>query len=232
MAIKPYDRYQKFVETFDDTLFVSGESIQIAFGPPRLANIGGTVAAAAQINNATDQFARRCGFIQSVNLSQSMNLMRFFEVGSYRAFFVPGKVVPALSIGRIYYHGPTMLRAMYAYYQDLIPPTVIPAMFPNSARIANPHNTIIPPGFENVFLNLQSDMFRQPVGALLYMTDSNDQVMGAMYLEQMYCQGNNIGFDASGIVVQESVSAQFERNVPIAVTSLALVNDATNPLNT
>jgi len=232
MAIKPYDRYQKFVETFDDTLFVSGESIQIAFGPPRLSNIGGSVAAAVQLNAATDQFARRCGFVQSVNLSQSMNLMRFFEVGSYRAYFVPGKVIPALSLGRIYYHGATILRAMYAYYQDLLPPTVIPAMFPNTARISNPHNTIIPPGFENIFLNLQSDMFRQPVGILLYVQDSNDQTMGAMYLEQAYAQGHNISFDASGIVVQESVSIQFERSVPIAVTSLALVNDLTNPLNT
>jgi hypothetical protein len=100
MAVKPFDRYNKFVETFDDTLFASGESIQIAFGPPRLSNIGGAVSAAAQLIGGTDSFARRCGFIQSVNISQSMNLMRFFEVGSYRAFFIPGKVIPAISLGR------------------------------------------------------------------------------------------------------------------------------------
>jgi hypothetical protein len=125
-----------------------------------------------------------------------------------------------------------MLRAIYAYYQDLLAPTVIPAMFPNNARIVNPHNTIIPPGFENIFLNLQSDMFRQPVGMLMYMQDSNDQTLGAVYLEQCYIQGHNMGFDSSSIVVQEQVSVQCERLVPVAVSSIALVTDALNPLNT
>ena len=134
--------------------------------------------------------------------------------------------------GRLYMHGPSMLRAIYAYYQDLLAPTVIPAMFPNNARITNPHNTIIPPGFENIFLNLQSDMFRQPVGMLMYMQDSNDQTLGAVYLEQCYIQGHNMGFDSSSIVVQEQVSVQCERLVPVAVSSIALVTDALNPLNT
>ena len=125
-----------------------------------------------------------------------------------------------------------MHRAIYAYYQDLLAPTVIPAMFPNNARITNPHNTIIPPGFENIFLNLQSDMFRQPVGMLMYMQDSNDQTLGAVYLEQCYIQGHNMGFDSSSIVVQEQVSVQCERLVPVAVSSIALVTDALNPLNT
>lgn len=232
MAVKPFDRYNKFVETFDDTLFASGESIQIAFGPPRLSNIGGAISAAAQLTGGTDSFARRCGFIQSVNISQSMNLMRFFEVGSYRAFFIPGKVIPAISLGRVYMHGPSLLRAMYAYYQDLLAPTVIPAMFPNAARIVNPHNTIIPPGFENIFLNLQSDMFRQPVGMLMYMQDSNDQTLGAMYMEQCYVQGHNTGWDSSSIVVNESASIQCERITPIPTSSVALVTDALNPLNT
>lgn len=233
MAIKPFDRYNKFVETFDDTLFASGESIQLAFGPPRLSNIGGAISAAAQLaTGSTDSFARRCGFVQSFNLSQSMNLMRFFEVGSFRAFFIPGKTIPSVSLGRVYMHGPSMLRAIYAYYQDLLAPTVIPAMFPNNARIVNPHNTVIPPGFENIFLNLQSDMFRQPVGMLMYMQDSNDQTLGAVYLEQCYIQGHNMGFDSSSIVVQEQVSVQCERLVPVAVSSIALVTDALNPLNT
>ena len=161
-----------------------------------------------------------------------MNFMRFFEVGSYRAFFIPGKVIPAISLGRVYMHGPSLLRAMYAYYQDLLAPTVIPAMFPNNARVVNPHNTIIPPGFENIFLNLQSDMFRQPVGMLMYMQDSNDQTLGAIYMEQCYVQGYNTGWDSSSIVINESASVQCERLTPIPTSSVALVTDALNPLNT
>ena len=63
-------------------------------------------------------------------------------------------------------------------------------------------------------------MFRQPVGMLMYMQDSNDQTLGAVYLEQCYIQGHNMGFDSSSIVVQEQVSVQCERLVPVAVSSI------------
>jgi len=232
MALQKWDRYNQYQESFDDQLFSSGESIFVAAGPPRLASIGGSIAAAAQLNQGSEQFARRIGFIQNFSLGQSMNLMRFFEVGSYRQYFIPGKVVGSLSLSRIYYHGPSLLRSMYSYYQDLLPPTVIPSVFPNNAKLLNPHNVIIPPGYENIFMNLASDMFKQPIGLLMYMADSNDQTLGAMYVEQTYIPSHSIGFDSQGIVVQESASLQYERILSIATNSVALVTGLQNPLNT
>lgn len=231
MALKRWDRYNNFQEDFDDTLYSSGESIYIAAGPPRLSNIGGSIAAAANINQGAEQFARRIGHVQNFSLGQSMNLMRFFEIGSYRSYFMPGKVVGNIGLSRIYYHGPSLLRALYAYYQDLLPPTVVPSVFPNTAKLLNPHNVIIPPGYENIFLNLASDMFKQPVGLLMFMADSNDQTLGAMYFEQCYVPSHQTGFDSQGIVVQESASIQFERSIPVAVNSVALVTGLENPLN-
>jgi len=231
MALKKWDRYNQYVEDFDDTVYASGESIYIAAGPPRLSSIGGSVSAAANLNQGNEQFARRIGHIQNFSLGQSMNLMRFFEVGSYRSYFIPGKVVGNIGLSRVYIHGPSMLRSIYSYYQDLLPPTVVPSVFPNNAKLINPHNTIIPPGYENVFMNLASDMFKQPVGLLMYMTDSNDATLGAMYFEQCYCPSHNTGWDSQGIVVQENVSLQYERILPLAINSVALTAGLGNPLN-
>ena len=64
MALQKWDRYNQYQESFDDQLFSSGESIFVAAGPPRLASIGGSIAAAAQLNQGSEQFARRIGFIQ------------------------------------------------------------------------------------------------------------------------------------------------------------------------
>ena len=49
---------------------------------------------------------------------------------------------------------------------------------------------------------------------------------------RVWIQGHNMGFDSSSIVVQEQVSVQCERLVPVAVSSIALVTDVLNPLNT
>lgn len=230
MALKKWEKYGSFIEDFDDTLVVNSEGIYIAAGPPRLSNIGGSIAATANLNQGAEQFARRIGHIQNFSLGQSMNLMRFFEVGSYRSYFIAGKTIGNIGLSRVYYHGPSMLRAIYAYYQDLLPPTIVPSVFPNTAKLLNPHNVIIPPGYENIFMNLASDMFRQPVGLLVYMTDSNDQTMGSIYIEQCYVPSHQIGFDSQGIVVQESVSIQYERIIPISCNSVALVTGLENPL--
>ncbi len=232
MATNRWDPYNSFVEPMDDTLFLSAEETYLAAGPPRLAQIGGAISAAGQLSTGTDQFAMRIGHIQSLSIGQSMSLNRFWEIGSMRSYFIPGKVVGNLSLGRVMYHGPSLLRVLYAYYQDLIPPTIIPSVFPNGAKLVNPHNVIIPPGYENIFLNLASDMFRQPIGLLLYMRDTNDQTLGAVYFEQCFVPSHNTGTDAQGIVWQESVQLQYERAVPIAVSSLALIGQVANPLLT
>jgi hypothetical protein len=232
MANKRFSQYTDFVENIDDTLYSSGESWYIAAGPPRLANIGGSVSAAGQLTTGTDSFVRKLGHVQNFSLGQSMNLFRYWEIGSMRSYFIPGKVVGNINLGRVFYHGPSLLRALYAYYQDLIPPTIVPSVFPNTVKLINPHNVIIPPGYENVFLNLASDMFRQPVGMLIYMKDSNDNTLGATYVEQTFVQGHQFSMDSQGIVQQESCSLQYERLVPVAVSSLGLVTDILNPLST
>lgn len=123
------------------------------------------------------------------------------------------------------YHGPSLLRMLYAYYQDLIPPTVIPSVYSNIApsTVANPHDVKIPPGYENIFLNLASDLFSQPVGILLYFRDSNEDTVGAIYLEACYIPSHQIATDAGGVVIQETASIQFERAVPVAVKGVQLI---------
>jgi hypothetical protein len=133
-----------------------------------------------------------------------------------------------LALSRILYHGPSLLRMLYAYYEDLIPPTVVQPVFANAgtATVANPHDVKIPPGYENIFINLASDLFNQPIGLLLYMRDSNEDTLGAVYVESCYIPNHTWATDAQGVLVQESASIQFERVVPVAVSSLSLVTGA------
>jgi hypothetical protein len=118
---------------------------------------------------------------------------------------------------------------LYAYYEDLIPPTTVPSVFPNagSATVANPHDVKIPPGYENLYLNLASDLFNQPIGILLYMRDSNEDTVGAVYLEHIIIPNHTWATDAQGVMIQESAAMQFERAVPVAVNALSLITGST-----
>tara|TARA_Y100000034_G_C6656183_1_gene287454 strand:- start:195 stop:581 length:387 start_codon:yes stop_codon:yes gene_type:complete len=123
------------------------------------------------------------------------------------------------------YHGPSLLRVLYAYYQDIIPPTFVDPVFSNlgPSLVQNPHDVIIPPGYENIFLNLASDLFTQPIGILLMMKDSNEDTMGAGYFESCYVPNHTMATDAMGTLIQESAAIQFERLVPINTEVVGLI---------
>jgi hypothetical protein len=105
-------------------------------------------------------------------------------------------------------------------------------MFPNAgaASVSNPHDVIIPPGYENIYVNLASDLFAQPIGILMYIRDINLDTLGAVYFEACYLPNHSWATDAQGVLIQESVAVQFERAVPVAVSALTLVTN-TNSSN-
>jgi hypothetical protein len=232
-TLAEWSPYQRYVQGgLVDGQFLSAAFTLIAAGPPRLANVGGAAGVAATLGTPTQQnFAMPIGVVQNISLGHNRNFSRFWELGSERSYFISGRTVGQVSLSRIMYHGPSLLRMLYAYYQDLLPPTIVPFVFNNvgPSTVANPHNVKIPPGYENIFLNLASDLFSQPVGMLMYFRDSNEDTVGAIYIESAYVPSHQIATDAGGTVIQEQASLQFERAVPVAVASLALITGNFNP---
>jgi hypothetical protein len=215
-----------------DGAYANAGYTMLAAGPPRLANIGGAAAIAGAVSGngqAANQIVYPIGIVQNFNLSHTRNFSRIFEIGSERSYFIAGRTVGQIGLGRLYYHGSSLLRILYAYYQDLIPPTLVPAMFPNAGAsvMSNPHDVIIPAGYENIYLNLASDLFAQPIGLLMYIRDINLHTLGAVYFEACYLPNHSLGMDAQGVLIQESVSVQFERAVPVAVAALTLISNST-----
>jgi len=212
-----------------DGNFVSGAFTILAAGPPRLALVGGAAALGDSVSSGQGQGANNIvfpvGIVQSFNLTQSRNFMRVWEVGSERSYFIAGRNQGQIGLGRIYYHGPSLLRVLYAYYQDLQGAVTVNAIFDNAANaaMANPHDVLIPPGYENIYLNLSSDLFSQPVGMLLYMRDANLDTLGAVYFESCFVPNHTFAVDAQGIVVQENASIQYERSLAVNVSAVSLI---------
>ena len=229
-SIDNWQPYYSYVQDgLADGQFLNAAFTLLAAGPPRLANVGGATAIGAALSaGKAASIAWPIGIVQNINLSHNRQFNRVFEIGSERSYFISGRTVGQLGLSRILYHGPSLLRVLYAYYTDLFPPTIVQPVFENlgGATVANPHDVKIPPGYENIFLNLASDMFSQPVGMLLYMKDSNEDTLGAGYLESCYVPTHMIATDAQGTVIQESATLQFERLVPVAVSMLALIDAA------
>jgi len=220
--------YSKYVQGgMVDGQFLNAGFTVVCAGPPRLSNMGGSSIVGAAISGAgADQMVWPIGVVQNINLSHNRTFNRIFECGSERSYFLSGRTIGQLALSRILYHGPSLLRTLYAYYSDPTGPTLIDPLFGNIgiATVANPHDVIIPPGYENLYLNLASDLFAQPIGLLLYMRDSNLDTYGAVYLESSLIPNHTWATDAQGVILQESVAVQFERCLPVSVSALSLIS--------
>ena len=216
---------------FRNGQFASAETTLVAAGPPRLSQArgGGSTGTVYPI-----------GLLENVGINQSKQVQRIFEIGSSRSYFIPGRVVGSVNLGRVFYYGPSLLRVIYAYYQNEennIPigsedRSLIDEGTPNERR--NPREQLIDldtlssaslhtinqsPGDDYFFINLASDMFNQPTGLAIYFKDSNNNLIGAVYLEDCMVQGHQMNVSSGSVLIMEGATMQFDRAVPITVTT-------------
>lgn len=221
--------------------FVSAETTLIAAGPPRLSQITSS-------QGVGDVYP--LGLIENIAVQQSKQLQRVFEIGSARSYFIPGRVIGSFSIGRIFYHGPSLMRAMYAYYVSKTSTAPVGGEDTGSTvkegkgAMLNPDATLVnvpslqdsqyglygltvEPGADYFYCYLASDMFNQATGMALFFKDAGGDSVGAMYLEACFIQGHQMSISAGALMIMEGVSAQFDRVVPSKVLTSTSENSNT-----
>ena len=220
---------------------VEGRYINAAFtllaaGPPRLAAAGATSSSAV-----SNSIAFPVGIIQNFNLGQNAQVMRLFEIGSERSYFIRGRTVGNLGLGRIMYHGPSLLRVLYAYlgadkgdvqFDKLYDNDYNKVLNTNVQTEAKGNRYKTSPGSENIWLNLASDVFSQPVGLMLLMRDSNNDTVGSFYFEHCHVVNHGFATDAGGTVISENAAITYDRMVPVDVSTVSLVKDADSIVGT
>jgi len=216
--------------------FVSAETTLIAAGPPRLSDVtGGNLQQQGELDTADEgDMVFPIGVLENVGISQSKQLQRIFEIGSSRSYFIPGRVVGSLTIGRILYHGPSLMKVLYAHYKQTLGNLRFmndsnPTITKSGVEVPNPNKTLLElpglqselhrvqfnPGYDDLWLNLASDIFNQPTGMCLYFRNQNDTTVGAVYLEECYIQGHQMSISSGSVLIMEGASLQFDRVVPI-----------------
>jgi hypothetical protein len=233
-ALTTWDFYNQHVQQdLKGGQFVSAESTLVAAGPPRFTDAGGAAAGAQGLE------VYPIGLLESVAIQQNKQLQRIFEIGSVRSYFIPGRAIGSLSIGRTFYFGPSLLRVLYAYYkQDNNPnqinigsksadtaPIVIEGIElpnPDAALLDNADPAALHvlrrnPGNDYFLIDLMSDLFAQPTGMCIYFKDANSHSVGAFYLNECYVQGHQMTVSSGSVLVMEGVSMQFDSISPIKV---------------
>ena len=237
-TLTTWDPYNKHVQGgLRQNDYANGQFLLTCAGPPQLSQVAGG------LKNSVYPI----GLIQNLAMSQGKQWTRIFEVGSDRTYWMPGRSSGQLTFSRAWLEGPSLLRVMYAYYQDKID-----GKFPHVQRLlSNPtysgleypykegagtsglpadtgalHDVQIPPGYENLYLNFASDLFNNTFGLLLVFRTAALQTVGAYYVENCVAPSHSWGTDSQGLIFQESLAIQFERATPVNVNAISLLRGA------
>lgn len=220
--------------------YATGQHILLMAGPPRMSAFGGPANLGAGV-------VYPIGFLQNFAWSQNRMFSRIFELGSDETYVIAGRAVGQITISRIYYHGPSLLRCLWGYYSDApvgsgesphieslygFTPDQGWGGFPfkagssvggGPAKFDHLKDIKLPPGYDNFYLNLASDLFSQPVGLLMVLADNNEQWLAGGYFEQCVVPSYSIATDAQSIIMQEQVGIQYGKVVPLKMNTVALL---------
>ncbi len=104
--------------------YVTSEATLICAGPPRLeilqgvTDVGDATGILQTALDASPAPLQPIGLISNFQMSQSRQVNRLFEIGSVRAYLIPGKLFATFSLGRVKFFGPSLLRMLYSWYPE------------------------------------------------------------------------------------------------------------------
>lgn len=220
--------------------YASAESTLVCSGPPLIAGSGGdAVPVPSKIFPI--------GYLENFTLQQSKQMQRLYEIGSARTYFIPGRVMGSVSLGRVFYHGYNLLRVLYPHFSQTNGSITIAseaglvadqgtdvgnegngsqyALVDGTTDAGSLPSVLVSPGENMFWLNLASDIFNQPHGLAVFFHDSSDQAIGASYMENCFIQGHQISVSAGSILLMEGCSIQYDRLVPIKITKPSALAD-------
>ncbi len=249
-SIASWNRATKHVESdMRSGRYVNAETCLVFVGPPRITDIGGinmnlNIASQGQSLNggAGSDALYPVGMLEQFGMQQVQNVQKMYEIGARRSYQAGGRVQVVGSIGRVLFNGPSLLRALYAYYPNAIAMAngktlgpggqndsvsnsmlttgqglldTFPPIFFEAGSFANPDPEIAGGQPFSLFINLMSELFSQPFGLGVIMRDNRNQNYGAFYCEDTMITSHSLGISSSSTLITEAVNWQCDAAVPM-----------------
>jgi len=155
------------------------------------------------------------GLVETAQISMNKPLSRIFEIGSKLSYIIPGRTVGGISLSRVFFDGPSLLKAIYMgeVKADAASVDQKYASFQSTATQAYQEFQHISSG--NIAMNLASSFFDQPTGLAFLFRDQQNESVGQIYFEGCRVSTYNIGINAQMNVLTEAISMEFVRCRPI-----------------
>lgn len=196
-------------------MFIAAESTLICAGPAKVSDMLSVI---------------KIGLAPSIQISQNIPQQRIYEIGSVRCHILNGIPVGGLTISRMIYNGPSLLRAIYGnLYDDSgnLTPLGKQGLTTTGSQVQqnllaglanmtrNPDRVMDADSKTNLWLSLWDQRLKLPFGLAIYMQDVAGNAVGGVYYEGCKVNSSQYGQSSGQMVMMEGISVAFDRAVPI-----------------
>jgi hypothetical protein len=186
----------------------------IMAGPPRYEN----TPAGEDANDTFWDKLLPLGMVQNFQCGQNLPVQPMMAVGSSRSFYLIGKAQGSASISRLFCNGRNLFRALSTNLKKIgVDPTKLDDPAANSEDAT-------------AYFNMDSELFRVPLGLACFFYDKLHNGLGAFYLELCQIQSWAMGWGAGQTMIMENVNLLFDRLYPIS-TALVTTQSAFQSTN-
>lgn len=199
--------------------FISAETTLVAAGFPSIEETPAAAIAAEGAPSAAQNQVYPIGLLETIGVQQSKQIQRIFEIGSARSFFIPGRVIGSFNLGRTFFNGNSLLKALYAHSSLTLSNGDTDEALIDAGDDVVQRQLKRDPGYNQFLIDLTSDLFSRPFGLAVYCKDSLGDTSNAFFMENCYVQGHQLTVSSGSVMIMEGASAQFERAVPIKMVS-------------
>jgi hypothetical protein len=257
-SISRWQRATKHVESgVRSGEYVNAETALIFCGPPFLSDLGGIQNNITPVRDtrevisgdsfgasgAADAFYP-LGMVEAFSVQQMQNVQKMYEIGSRQSYQAAGRVLVAGSIGRVVFNGPSLMRALYAYYPGdiaLANGKTLNGGFEDSVSHAKTNDGFDKSSFPTIFnepgaaggtkgsggtrdtffINLMSELFSHPFGIGVMLRDNANRNVVAWYCEDSMITSQSINISASSTLITEGANFQCNQLVPMEFSTEA-----------
>ena len=191
----------------------------------------GTFSEEMSQDSAGDGFAIPLGVVSDIGIQQQRQINKIYEIGSKLSYTVSARTSINLNITRVLYHGPNLLRMLYAYYPEGLLggsgnrlKDMVKLDDSDMTKIAlnGSFESKLPvidelPGYDNIFINVASDLFAQPLGLVMYIKDNVRNDVAAIFIEDCNLVAHQFGISQGSVVIAEGVQLTADKIRPLKV---------------
>lgn len=207
-SLDSWDVFNSYVERNLDVSAYSAahpDDVLVVAGPPRFDSID-----TGQANGITSLLP--IGQIQQASISSQLPVQPTKALGSTRKFFLMDTATNNITLARLVMNGRNLVRAMYHVAVEAGIDVGDPAIIGTPASYSGRAN-------QQWWCNLDSPIYRLPVGIGFIMKDRGGSAIGGMYAEVVHLNSWNLSFASGQSAVVENCTMVCDRILPFQLSN-------------